>query len=343
MAHKALGIWRGGLLFMVDTEGLGVKGGLDVSGVAGRLNKAGDCSRVTGPAIGHSELRRDLFRGVVAIHAVEHLGQRQVGEAGAARYLIVARGAIEPEFFLRFEMRNVREIDVDVLARNHLLGDHTPAFGETGILDLFRRVASAATLGIERRTQVRLNAGLGMTSRALRVSWEGPVNSARLELVAEGAIGAKTGGRIDANLLVYMVCVRKLEKDRASISIPRKWNEIRLAAGRESSVALGAHDLFDFLFEVVGVASLALIVTRPLQNHRPLLGGRVANSAFQATKLLGMERMNEELPWLRLLLRLHGGTGFDGLGLWRLCLRDAFRCSGWGLRLSKYQKRGPGR
>ena len=313
MTHEALGIGRGGLLFMVDTEALGVKGGLHVSGVAGRLNKARDCSRVAGPAIGHTELRRDLLRGVVAIHAIEHLGQRQVRKTGAARNRIVTSRAIDPILLLSLKMRDVRELDIDVLARNHVLSDHPAALGETGILDLFRRVTAAATLGIESRAQVRLDAGLGVANGAFGVPRESSVNPVRLKLVAEGAISPKTGGRINAGLLVYMLGVRILKQNRARIPIPREWHQIRLPAGRERAVALGADDLLDLFFEIVRVAGLALIVTRTLQHHRAFLDRHVAHAAFQSVEFPGVESVDEKF------------RGRGRLGLRRLRFRNA-RC-----------------
>ena len=80
----------------------------------------------------------------MTLDTVEHFGESQIREAGTLRNRIVASRAIQIEMLLRSEVGDVRELQVDVHARDDMVGNHPSLFGEAGVLDFFRIVTVAA-------------------------------------------------------------------------------------------------------------------------------------------------------------------------------------------------------
>ena len=70
--------------------------------------------------------------------------------------------------------------------------------------------------------QGRFHAWLGMTGGALRVPRERGEDALLVELVAERAVGAEAGGRINARLLIDVHVVRELKQDGARRFVARE-------------------------------------------------------------------------------------------------------------------------
>ena len=138
--------------------------------------------------------------------------------------------------------------------------DHSPVFGETGIFNFFRRMASAAVGRGGLRAKGGLHAGRGMTGGALGMPRKGCKNAARIELVAEGAVGAETGPRVHPTLRVYVFRVRELEQDGARF--------LKARIGQQSDgigyVALLANLDVGFVREGFRMAGVALVVAGSL-------------------------------------------------------------------------------
>ena len=215
MAYEALRVRRGRLLRVMDAEALVMECRLDVSGVAGRSIQTSSRIGVAGAAVRHPEFGGDAFGGIVTLHAVEHPGQGKIRETGAPGNRIVTGGAIDAELLLYLEMRDVRELHIDVFSGHRDLSDHAALLGEAGILDFLGRMATAASDRIERRGQGRLHARLGVTLGALGMPWELRKGALLVELVTEGAIGAEAGCRVNAGLLIHVHRVRELKQDGA--------------------------------------------------------------------------------------------------------------------------------
>src|SRR5215472_13621962 len=125
-----------------------------------------------------------------------------------------------------------------------MLSREAARFREARVFDLFRRMASAAACRIHIRGQLRLHAGLGVAGGALLMSGERAELALRVELMAEGAIRAKTGLGIDARFLVHMLLMREIEEDGARTLITGKRNQVVGAGWRKRTVALRANLLF---------------------------------------------------------------------------------------------------
>src|SRR5260370_42406882 len=98
-------------------------------------------------------------------------------------------------------MRDVGELHIDVLAGNGDRSDHAPRLGEARILDFVGRMTTSAPGRIERRIQGRLHARLGVTRSALGMPRELGKDALLVKLVAERAIGAESGGGVNAGFL----------------------------------------------------------------------------------------------------------------------------------------------
>ena len=190
---------------MMHAETFVMAGGLYIARMADRSEQSGDCIVMASLAVRHAELSGNTLRRVVAGYAIHHLGQSQVRKTVAMRNVGVACSAFEIEFLLHREMSNVSELDVDILTRDRGFGDHAAFFGETGILDFLRCVAADAAIGIQRGCELRLHAGLGVASRALRVPREFREDALLVEFMTEGTVGTKAGREIFAALLVHVI------------------------------------------------------------------------------------------------------------------------------------------
>jgi hypothetical protein len=131
----------------------------------------------------------------------------------------VARCAIQVELLPIPEVGNVAESKVDRNAGNYVRRDHAAVFGKPGVLDFFRRMASAAIGSNGLGAEHGLHSGLGMALGALRVTGERGKYSLRIELVAEGAVRTKAGFRINPALGIHVAGVRELEQDRSLLFV----------------------------------------------------------------------------------------------------------------------------
>jgi hypothetical protein len=148
VAHVALGVGIGGLLGVMDPKALGMERGLHVSNMTDRSIQTGGCIGMARGAVGHPELGRDDLGRIVTLHTIQHSGQREIRQTGASRDRVVTRGAIDLKLLLLLEVRDMGELNVDILPRHRYLGDHAAVFGKTRILNFFRRVATAAPLSV---------------------------------------------------------------------------------------------------------------------------------------------------------------------------------------------------
>jgi hypothetical protein len=129
---------------MMSPETFGVKSGLNIPGVAARRIQTSRRIGVTGAAVRHAELGCDRFRSVVTLHAIEHPRQRKVGQTRASGNGVVTGRAVDAELFLSLEMRDVRELDINVLAGDRDWRNQAAALGETWIFDFLGGMATAA-------------------------------------------------------------------------------------------------------------------------------------------------------------------------------------------------------
>lgn len=67
-------------------------------------------------AIGHTEVRREALRQIMAVHAIHHFRQRGVAQACAGGDSVVAGGAIEVIPLPVLEMHSVGKLYVLVLS-----------------------------------------------------------------------------------------------------------------------------------------------------------------------------------------------------------------------------------
>ena len=227
VAHEALGIGSNRFLRMVRAEGFGVEIRLDALGVAERHGRIGHhVVGMAGFAIRHAELGLDGFGRIVALHAIDHLRQRNVLNAGAAGDGVVAGGAVQVELILHLEVRRVVERNIDVLALDFVGAGKLARFREAGILDFFGRMTTAATVCIKLGIERGRHAGFGMAGSALRMAWKSRKDALRIELVAERAIGAEAGFRVDTGLGVDVFRMSELKQDGAAAFIAREGQQI---------------------------------------------------------------------------------------------------------------------
>src|SRR5437879_2390943 len=139
---------------------------LDVSNMTGGSIQSANRIGVTGTTVRHPELGGDAFGGIVTFHTIQHPGKRKIRETGAPWNRIMTGGAIDAELLLDLEMRDVRELHVNVLSGHRNRGDQATGLREAGILDLFRRMTTAASGRIERCVQSRFYARLGVAGGA---------------------------------------------------------------------------------------------------------------------------------------------------------------------------------
>ena len=122
----------------------------------------------------------------------------------------MARCAVEIELILHFEVGQVRERDVHILAGGRgVFAGKSASFGEARILDLFGRVATAAAFGRQIGVELRLHARLGVAGGALLMLGKAGELALLVELMAKGTIGAETGLGVDAS---FGIDVRACEK-----------------------------------------------------------------------------------------------------------------------------------
>ena len=138
----------------------------------------------------------------MTFHTIQHPRKRKIRQAGTPWNRIVTGGAIDAELLLDLEMRDVRELHVNVLSGHRNRGDQATGLREAGILDLFRRMTTAASGRIERCVQSRFYARLGVAGGALGMTRELRKDALLVEFVAERAVRAEPRLRIDAGLLI---------------------------------------------------------------------------------------------------------------------------------------------
>ena len=120
---------------------------------------------------------------------------------------MVARRAVQVVLLFDLEVGDMGEPQVDVHARDDVLGNHHTLFGKAGVLYLLRVVAAAAIGGVRLRGQVRGDGLVLMATRALRMARERRKNALQVKLMAERTVGAKTRLRVDARARIDMQVV----------------------------------------------------------------------------------------------------------------------------------------
>ena len=177
---------------------------------------------MAGLAVGHAEVRGDTLIVVVTLHAVHHLGKRQVGQAGARGHGVVARRAIQVELLPGPEMSDMTEFQIDSNAGNHMRRNQAAVFGKSGVLNFLRGVASTAIGSGGISAERGLHSSLRMAHSALGVARERSKNPLRIKLMAEGAIRPEAGFGVDPPLGIDMAGVGELEQDRALFFVARE-------------------------------------------------------------------------------------------------------------------------
>src|SRR5665213_777764 len=95
----------------------------------------------------------------MTLYAIEHLGEREVFDAGAGRDRIVTGGAVQVEPVFHFKVLDVGKSDIDVFARGGGVNAGKAAgFGEARVFNFFGSVTSAAAFGAHPSRQLRPHA-----------------------------------------------------------------------------------------------------------------------------------------------------------------------------------------
>ena len=216
MAHKARRPRRRSIVFVMHPERFGVEVRLHIPRMAvrhGGIERSG-VVLMARLAVGHPD--STWYPGcVVALHAVDHLGQGQIRDTGAPGDRVMTGRAIQVELVFDPEVSSVREIDIHILPRCGLVPTgETPRFGEAWILDFFGRMATPATFGRKCSRKLWLDAGLGVACRALVVVGEHRELTFGVEFMTKRAVRAETGFSVDSRLGIHMLVVGKLEQNR---------------------------------------------------------------------------------------------------------------------------------
>ena len=107
-------------------------------------HRAGLYIHMTNLAIRHPKIGSQGLRYVMAINAVRHFRQIEVGKIGAFGDPIVAGRAIEMICVAVLEMLGVRKLNLRIFPRNHERGQLVVNRSDAGIFDLFRPMAPSA-------------------------------------------------------------------------------------------------------------------------------------------------------------------------------------------------------
>src|SRR5260370_11964095 len=124
VANEEFGIGRGRFFGVMDAEALRMERRLDVSGMADWSLQAASCIGVASSAVRHPEFGGDAFGRVVTFHAIQHPRQGKVRETVAPGDRIVTGSAIDAELLLDLEMRDVRELHVDIFPGHPHWAEH---------------------------------------------------------------------------------------------------------------------------------------------------------------------------------------------------------------------------
>jgi len=105
---------------------------------------------MAGLAIRHAEVGRHALGSIVALHAIQHVRQGQIREAGAGWNGVMTGGAVDIEFLFRREMGDMGKFDVDISAGNRGLGYQAATLSEARVFDFLRRVTAGTAFGVKR-------------------------------------------------------------------------------------------------------------------------------------------------------------------------------------------------